>query len=106
MGGLVGKRVLLFSYGSGSVASLFSVRGIDRQGKFSLGSIQSTVNIFERLNNRKQCTVEEFTAALDLRAEKYGKAPMSPSGSLEHISSGSYYLVDINDKHHRTYEKK
>lgn len=103
---LVGKRILLFSYGSGSVASLFSVRGVERQGKFSLGSIQSTVNISERLNKRKQCTVEEFSAALDLREGKYGKAPMTPSGSIDDISAGSYYLVDVNDKHHRTYEKK
>lgn len=104
--GLVGKRVMLFSYGSGSVASLFSVKGVERSGKFSLASIQSTTNIFERLAGRKQCTVEEFTAALDMRAEKYGKAPMTPSGSIDNVAVGSYYLVDINDKHHRSYEKR
>jgi hydroxymethylglutaryl-CoA synthase len=103
---MTGKRVLLFPYGSGSVASCFSVRGVQREGKFSLASIQATVNIFDRLDKRSNCTVEEFSAALDLRAACYGKAPMTPAGSTDHIASGTYYLVGINDKHHRQYEKK
>jgi hydroxymethylglutaryl-CoA synthase len=103
---LAGRRVLMFSYGSGSVASLFSIKGVERDGKFSLGTIQSTVNIFERLAQRRRCPVEEFTQALELRAGKYGLAGVVPSGSVENISKGAYYLTSIDDKHHRTYEQK
>ena len=103
---LAGRRVLMFSYGSGSVASLFSIKGVERDGKFSLGTIQSTVNIFERLAQRRRCPVEEFTQALELRAGKYGLPGVVPSGSVENISKGAYYLTSIDDKHHRTYEQK
>ena len=62
--------------------------------------------IFDRLEKRSKCTVEEFTAALALRAAKYGQAPMKPDGSLDAISPGTYFLEEINDKHHRKYVVK
>lgn len=105
---LVGKRVFMFSYGSGSVASIYSFVGrvSESSARFSLDRIQSTTDILNRLASRKRCTVEEFVAALTIRAEKYGQAPMQPHGSVEDIASGSYYLVAVNDKHHREYTVK
>lgn len=106
--GLVGKRVAMFSYGSGSVASLYSFlgRAPTPGGEFTLGRIQSTTNAFERLAKRTRCSAEQFSAALDLRAANYGKAPMTPDGSLDNISAGTYYLASINEKHHREYKRK
>ena len=108
---LEGKRVMMFSYGSGSVASIFSFVGRAQQtsgsaARFSIERIQTTTKMFERLAGRKRCSVEEFCAALDLRAAKYGKAPMTPDGSIDAIASGTYYVTGINDKHHRSYERK
>jgi len=106
---LTGKRVMLFSYGSGSIASMFSFIGRQQSktnGTFSLERIKTTTAMFTRLENRTRCSVAEFTAALDLRAIKYGKAPMTPEGSLEAIAPGSYYLTGINEKHHRAYARK
>jgi hypothetical protein len=34
------------------------------------------------------------------------QAPMTPEGSLDNIASGSYYLVGINERHHREYARK
>lgn len=104
--GLTDKRVAMYSYGSGSVASLYSFVGRANTSEFTLARIQATANIFDRLSRRHRCTVDEFSAALDLRASKYGKAPMIPDGLLDHIEVGSYYLASINDKHHRVYERK
>jgi hydroxymethylglutaryl-CoA synthase len=106
--GLTGKRIMLFSYGSGSVASIFSMVGRQQSSgaRFSLERIQSTTKMFDRLAARKRCSIEEFGAALDLRAAKYGKAPMTPDGSLDAISPGTYYLTEVNDKHHRSYARK
>jgi len=104
---LVGKRVMLFSYGSGSVASIFSLVGrVAGNAKFSLEKIQSTSDMFSKLESRKRCSVADFTAALDLRAAKYGKAPMNPDGDVDAIAPGTYYLTAINDKHHRSYARK
>jgi hydroxymethylglutaryl-CoA synthase len=100
---------MLFSYGSGSIASMFSFIGRQQSstnGAFSLERIKTTTAMFTRLENRTRCSVAEFTAALDLRAIKYGKAPMTPEGSMEAIAPGSYYLTGINEKHHRAYARK
>jgi hydroxymethylglutaryl-CoA synthase len=42
--GLEGRRILLYSYGSGLAASLWSVVGRKVDGKFALGSIASKVS--------------------------------------------------------------
>ena len=106
---LEGKRVLLFSYGSGSVASLYSFvarRPVTAAGAtFSCARIQATADIFTRLQQRTQCTFDEFTAALDLRAAKYGLAPMAPDGRTDLFFPGTYYLTGVNDKHHRSYAR-
>lgn len=106
--GLVGKRVMIFSYGSGSVASIFSFVGRQQSAgnKFSLEKIQATSSMFDRLDGRVRCSVADFAAALDLRAAKYGKAPMTPEGSMDAIVPGTYYLTGINEKHHREYARK
>jgi len=104
---LVGKRVLMFSYGSGSVASLWSFKcRATGRAAFSLGNIQQQTAMKVRLESRTRCSVADFSAALALRAEKYGAAPMVPDGALQHISAGTYYLAGVNDKHHRDYVRK
>ena len=64
------------------------------------------MDIQTRLDARERATVESFGTALDLRAAKYGTAPMAPDGSLDDLLPGTYYLTGINDKHHRTYARK
>lgn len=44
---------------------------------FTLERIANTVSIFDRLQQRKECSFAEFTSALDLRAVKYGMVSMS-----------------------------
>jgi len=104
---LAGKRILMFSYGSGSVASLWSFKcRRAHSARFALRSIQQQTNMQARLQSRTRCSVADFSAALSLRAEKYGKAPMVPDGDVQHIAAGSYYLAGIDDKHHRDYVRK
>ena len=102
---LEGKRVGLFSYGSGSVATFFSLVGRQASSpRFSLDKIRTVTDMFSRLEVRKRCTNEAFVAALELRAAKYGQANMTPDGSLDDIAPGTYYLTGINSQHHRTYK--
>jgi hydroxymethylglutaryl-CoA synthase len=111
---LEGKRVLLFSYGSGSVASMYSFvgrppasssGGSGGHAAFTCARIQATADMFTRLQQRTQCTFDEFSAALDLRAAKYGTAPMAPDGRTDLFFPGTYYLTGVNDKHHRNYAR-
>ena len=105
---LAGKRMLMFSYGSGSIASMwsFALRAESGDPRFSLAAIKEKVNMRARLENRTQCDVPTFSAALDLRAAAYGQAPMAPAGDHAHVAPGTFFLTGINEKHHRSYERK
>lgn len=107
---LVGKRICMFSYGSGSAASLYSLIGKvpdpSKNSKFTLEAVQTKSDMFNLLfNQRVQCSVEEFSAALDMREKKYAVAPMTPDGivSDKTMFPKTFYLVSVNDKHHRVY---
>ena len=72
----------MFSYGSGSAASLYSLigkvptadDGTHHAEQFTLESIQRNSNVFDRLENqRTKCSVDVFNAALDMREQKYAK---------------------------------
>jgi len=105
---LEGKRIFMFSYGSGSAASIYSfvARIPSDATRPTLEKIASTVDIQTRLAARTKASIDDFNAALDLRAAKYGAAPMNPDGSMDDILPGTYYLTGINDKHHRSYARK
>ena len=120
---LLGKRVGVFSYGSGSVATLYSLRAreptkvgrVAEPGRavpggaaaFTLGRIQSTVGLRARLEQaRRACSVEEFSQAMAWRAEHYGAAPYQPSGPVANVAPGAFYLESVDEKHHRFYARQ
>ncbi len=81
--------------------------GVVSKYAFSLGRIQAATDIYARLESRRRCTVAEFSKALEIRAAKYGQAPMSPDGpaDAESLFPKTYYLTGVNERHHRTYER-
>mmetsp|Transcript_25168 Transcript_25168/g.25373 ORF Transcript_25168/g.25373 Transcript_25168/m.25373 type:complete len:472 (+) Transcript_25168:85-1500(+) len=106
---LVGKRIGMFSFGSGSVASLYSFMGRNTLSSghgFSLSRIQQvTGDISHRLSSRKLCSVAEFTEALEMRARSYGVAPLVPEGQMENLFPGTFYLTGVDEKHRRRYAR-
>ncbi|XBW37961.1 hypothetical protein QEN19_003546 [Hanseniaspora menglaensis] len=98
---LQGKRVGMFSYGSGLAASLFSF-----QVKGDLTNIISNLKLGEKLNKREIATPKEYEAAIELREQLHLKKDVEPKGSIEHLTSGAYYLTKIDDKWRREYAIK
>ncbi|KAG7796842.1 hypothetical protein KL944_004943 [Ogataea haglerorum] len=98
---LQGKRIGLFSYGSGLAASLFSVKVTG-----DLSHIIKVLDIQQKLDSRIQKTPEEFTACLGLREKIHLQKSFKPSGDIEYIPKGSFYLVEIDEKFRRIYEVK
>lgn len=98
---LQGKRIGLFSYGSGLAASLFSavVKG-------DITYITEKLDLDNKLNSRKIATPDEYEAALALREAAHLKKNFTPVGSLENVGSGVYYLTEVNDRFHRKYAVK
>lgn len=98
---LSNKRIGLFSYGSGLAASMFSV-----QIKGDVSEIVSTLDLKSKLSNRSQKTPTEYEAAIELREKIHLQKDYTPTGSIEAIPQGSYYLTSIDDKYRRFYEQK
>jgi hydroxymethylglutaryl-CoA synthase len=110
---LAGKRILMFSYGSGLAATMFSLVapslliaqnvGTDASAKALLKNIQEHSNLKKRLGARHVATPEEFTKALATR-EGAHVAPYEPQGKLA-VAEGAYRLTSITKDYRRSYER-
>ncbi|KAJ8601572.1 hypothetical protein CTAYLR_005222 [Chrysophaeum taylorii] len=100
---LLGKRVLLFSYGSGSMATMYSLTF--REGaRFTLAKIAETTAVSARLDARLAASPDDFHLACDLREAAYGKAPFEPKGTLP-LAPGVFYLAGIDAAYRRSYAR-
>jgi hydroxymethylglutaryl-CoA synthase len=57
---LKNTKTLVFSYGSGSMASMFTIDTTTNLSHFSLNKIQQTLQLNQRLEKRFQKTPKEF----------------------------------------------
>lgn len=108
---LAGKNVVLFSYGSGAMATMLNLRpnssasGAD--GKFSLATMAAHLNMEKRLSNRLKREPSDLDAAMTSReASDAAPRPFAPTYSTHSMALGTYYLAGINEKHQRSYAKK
>lgn len=102
---LAGSDILLFSYGSGAVATALTIRARETHSGFSLGRIRSAVKMEERLAARTECDVEQMSAALALREKTYGACAYKPAGALDAIEPGAFYLEAVDELYRRTYAR-
>jgi len=108
---LEGKRALVFSYGSGAVATAFTLTcracsHADESGSpFTLGRIAEVVSVGDRLAGRTARGVSELNAALALREKAYGAAGYEPEGDLADLPPTSFYLKSVDALYRRTYAR-
>jgi len=95
---LLGKRVSLFSFGSGCASSFFTLRV-----KGDTSDIREKMNLDKRLAQMKVVPPEEFVQALQLREKNHNAASYTPEGSVDNIWPGSYYLESVDSKYRRKY---
>lgn len=98
---LQGKRIGVFSYGSGLASSLFSLRI-----KGSTEFIQKNLNIKERLAERLVLAPEVYEEYCELRKKAHLQKSYTPSGKVENIAKGVYYLESVDDMFRRKYQIK
>lgn len=104
---LIGKRVVLFSYGSGALASMFSIIARDTDHPtFNLRNIQKVLDITNRLAAREKLMPSDLQAALQAREDSHGFIPFSPKYSTDALAPGTYYLEYINANYERIYARK
>jgi hydroxymethylglutaryl-CoA synthase len=111
--GLEGKRLLLFSYGSGAVATAFVISARAPAGDarlasppsqpFTLERIAATVKLTERLHGRAASDLAALNLALDQREATYGSCGYEPAGPIEALAPGTFYLKSVDELHRRSY---
>ncbi|KAM0787550.1 hypothetical protein ACM66B_003620 [Microbotryomycetes sp. NB124-2] len=92
---LQNKRVGLYSYGSGLAASFFTAKVVG-----NTDAMRKNLDLDARIAKMHVRPVQEFLDALELREKNHNNDDWTPSGKVEDIADGSFYLVK-NDAHHR-----
>eukprot|EP01119_Soliformovum_irregulare_P014100 TRINITY_DN3823_c0_g1_i1.p1 TRINITY_DN3823_c0_g1~~TRINITY_DN3823_c0_g1_i1.p1 ORF type:complete len:401 (-),score=132.20 TRINITY_DN3823_c0_g1_i1:42-1244(-) len=95
----IGKRVALFSYGSGLAASLFSMKIRGNLSKFKLNA-----NFDKRLSQRTRVTPENFSEILLAREKTFSKGDFTPCGEISILFPGTYYLDRVDSLYRRYYK--
>lgn len=103
---LAGKRVILFSYGSGLTATMFSLRLNEGQGPFSLSNIATVMNVGAKLKSRNEFPPEKFVEIMKLMEHRYGAKDFVTSKDCSLLPPGTYYLTEVDSKYRRFYAKK
>ncbi|KAG0649562.1 3-hydroxy-3-methylglutaryl coenzyme A synthase [Hyphodiscus hymeniophilus] len=98
---LQGKRIGVFSYGSGLASSLFSLRVVG-----STEAMSKTLGLKERLAARSAVAPELYDEMCNLRKKAHLQKSYTPEGSADTIASGAYYLEEIDDMFRRKYSIK
>ena len=101
------KKVILFSYGSGALASMFSVIPKEKSStdRFSLQKMQQALNLSERLDARTRCSPLDLNKALESREASHGVVPFTPIFSRENLLPGTFYLKEITSNYERLYDR-
>ena len=102
---LAGKHVGLFSYGSGLVASFFSLRvSSDTSPSSPLARLRTALDdVHARLEARKKWSPDDFSQCMRLRKENHHKAPYAPVSDPATLFPGTFYLKEVDDRHRRSY---
>ncbi|KAG4411099.1 3-hydroxy-3-methylglutaryl coenzyme A synthase [Cadophora malorum] len=98
---LQGKRIGVFSYGSGLASSLFSLKIVG-----NTETIAKTLNLQERLDARTVVAPEVYDSMCELRKKAHLQKDYTPTGNPDTIASGVYYLEKVDDLFRREYKIK
>ena len=106
-GGGEGKRILMFSYGSGASASLFSFISYGNGEEGEREVEERFPPFIERLDRRKKLSPASFFCVLDGMENGEGPAGGLPVEGPEEgfIEQGDWFLKEVDDKKRRTYEQ-
>jgi len=95
---LHGKRISLFSFGSGCASSFWVARV-----KGDTSEIREKMDLVNRLAQMKVVPPQEFVDALLLREKNHNSSSYVPEGSVDNIWPGAYYLESVDSKYRRKY---
>lgn len=105
-GVLDGKRTLMFAYGSGLAATLFSLRFREGEELFTLSKIASSLDITSKLNSFIVVSPEEFDENMKLMETRYGANDFKPISEQRNLRPGTFFLTGVDSLYRRSYSCK
>jgi len=98
---LKGKKIGIFSYGSGLASSMFSMKVVG-----DTSEMVEKLDLQKRLDERRTVAPEVYDEMCLLREKAHLKKSFSPTGNTDTIVPGSYYLTEVDDMYRRKYDIK
>ncbi|OIW25913.1 hydroxymethylglutaryl-CoA synthase [Coniochaeta ligniaria NRRL 30616] len=98
---LQGKRIGMFSYGSGLASSMFSLKVVG-----STEEIRAKLDLLRRLDERRVVAPEVYDEMCQMRECAHQRKNFKPAGSTNGIIKGAYYLREVDDAFRRFYDVK
>ena len=106
---LAGKRLLMFSYGSGLAASMFSIRiGSTDAVKDRLNLVAQTANISDRLESRVAVQPDVFNQWMEKREKLHlveGPYQLTGSTDQKELFPGAFFLAERTADGKRKYQQ-
>ncbi|KAF5478347.1 hypothetical protein F2P56_004912 [Juglans regia] len=103
---LAGQRVILFSYGSGLTATMFSLKFQEGQHPFSLSNIATVMDVKKKLESRNEFLPEKFVETMKLMEHRYGGKDFVTSKDTSFLLPGTFYLTEVDSMYRRFYAQK
>lgn len=102
---LNGRHIGVFSYGSGLASTMYSISITTDAAKLQK-LLNNLAYIKPMLEQRTKISPQEFTELMDIRVHNSHRTSYEPSGAIDRLFPGTYYLKYVDDMHRRTYEKR
>ena len=103
-----GKKILMFSYGSGLASSMFSFKcGYEKHDENVLDDLRIQLSLESRLQARVKATPQKFNETIELRAELHHNTDgFIPQHPIDYLEAGTYYLLEKDKNGKRMYAQK
>jgi hydroxymethylglutaryl-CoA synthase len=98
---LKGKKVLMYSFGSGSAASVFNLNIVG-----DVSTIAEKLNLKKRLASMEKVPCQTYVESLHTREAMHSAKDVTPKGSIDSLFEGAYYLEKVDHMFRRTYGRK
>ncbi|KAG5673664.1 hypothetical protein PVAND_003691 [Polypedilum vanderplanki] len=102
---LLGRHVGVFSYGSGLASTMYSISITNDTEKLQ-ALLDKLSYVKPLLEQRTKISPQEFTELMEIRVQNSHRTKYEPSGAIERLFPGTYYLKYVDEMHRRTYEKR
>lgn len=98
---ILGKKLGVFSYGSGLASSMFSMKVVG-----DTSEMQKKLNLHQRLEERNIVAPEVYDEMCLLREKAHLQKDFKPVGGTDALLPGTYYLTEVDSMFRRKYEIK